>query len=99
MNFITSKLIDNIYVLVVMSQNKYNHHHFFYFNEPIIEDDMVIDRINRWNPYVKEKMLPYAYYSLKGSTLIEIYEKIKNEQFYYWENKNNNYKKVILNEV
>jgi len=99
MNFITSKLIDNIYVLVVKSQNKYNHHHFFYFNEPIIEDDMVIDRINRWNPYVKEKMLPYTYYSLKGSTLIEIYEKIKNEQFYYWENKNNNYKKVILNEV
>jgi hypothetical protein len=84
MNFISKHLIEKIYEEIKRKQAVLKHEHFYYFDEPIIDSKRRIDRINRWNPYVKNEVLPISWYSLDGGSLMEAYMKLKNNDFYIY---------------
>lgn len=82
MNFITRHLIDKIGEQLRLKQATLKHEHFYYFDEPIKDGKRIIDRVNRSYPFVKEEILPITWYALDGSSLREIYMKLKYNQFY-----------------
>jgi len=57
---------------------------FFYFEEPIIDGDKHINRVSQFNPFEKEEILPIGWHVLEGSTLLEIYDKLKNNEFFFY---------------
>ena len=88
MNFITRHLIEKINEQIKQKQAILKHDHFYYFDEPIKNKKRVIDRVNRWNPYVKNEVLPSTWYSMEGTALHELYSKLKNNKFYIYKNLN-----------
>lgn len=86
MNFILKHLIEKIYEEIKKKQTILKHDHFYYFDEPIKDGKRQIDRVNRWNPYVKNEVLPTSWYSLKGGSLVDAYKKLKNNDFYIYKN-------------
>jgi len=58
MNFITRHLIERINEQIRQKQATLKHDHFYYFDEPIKDKKKVIDRVNRWNPFYKNEILP-----------------------------------------
>ncbi len=86
MNFIKTHLIAKIEEQVKHKQAVLKHNHFYYFDRPIIEDKKIIDRVNRFNPYRKDEILPSSYYSLKGGTLVDIFNQLKNNDFFIYKN-------------
>ena len=75
-----------------------NHDQFFWLDQPIDDGKRIINRVNM-NPYCKDEILPASWYMLKGKTLIEIYHKIKNNNFFiykYTEDGKSN--KIMINE-
>jgi len=86
MNFILKHLIEKIYEEIKKKQAILKHDHFYYFDEPIKDGKRQIDRVNRWNPYIKNEVLPTSWYSLKGGSLVDAYKKLKNNDFYIYKN-------------
>jgi hypothetical protein len=86
MNFITSHLIEKINEQIKQKQATLKHDHFYYFDEPIKDKKRVIDRVNRWNPFVKNEVLPSTWYDMDGTALHELYSKLKNNEFYIYKN-------------
>ena len=86
MNFITRHLIEKINEQIRQKQATLKHDHFYYFDEPIKDKKRVIDRVNRWNPFVKNEVLPSSWYSLEGGSLMDAYKKLKNNDFYIYKN-------------
>ena len=86
MNFITKHLIEKIYDQIKEKQSILKHEHFFYFDEPINTRKGKLDRVNRWNPYIKNQVLPHTFYALGGNELIEIFTKLKDNDFYIYKN-------------
>lgn len=84
MNFITRHLIEKIGEELKRKQATLKHDHFYYFDEPIKDKKKTIDRVNRWNPFVKDEILPTTWYALEGSSLRELYMKLKYNQFYIY---------------
>jgi len=84
MNFITKHLIGKINEQIKQKQATLKHDHFYYFDEPVKDRKRVIDRINRWNPYVKNEVLPSTWYAMDGTALHELYSKLKKNQFYIY---------------
>ena len=87
MNFITRHLIDKIEEELKKKQAVLKHDHFYYFDEPIKDGKKhirYIDRINRSYPFVKDEILPITWYALDGSSLRELYMKLKYNQFYIY---------------
>lgn len=106
-NFIDRHLIEKIYEQTVYKQNVLKHDHFFYFDEPIQISDKAknsfvknkkIDRINRWNPYLKEEIMPTSYYCLGGSALMQIYDRLKSNKFYIYKKYLNKSHKMRIKE-
>jgi hypothetical protein len=98
-NFLTEhtigRIIKEIIDLNIESQNK----NFLFFDEPIIEDDYVIDRVNTYSPYQFEEILPLSWYLLKGSTLVKIHQKLKERKVYVPKNINGTTYKVQIDEL
>ena len=84
MNFIKRHLIEKINEQIKQKQAILKHEHFYYFDEPIKDNKKIIDRINRWYPFVKNEVLPSTWYSMNGIALQELYFKIKNNDFYIY---------------
>lgn len=93
MNFITKHLIEKINEQIKQKQATLKHEHFYYFDEPIKDRKRFIDRIfdngsvwcgNRWNPYIKNEVLPSTWYAMNGTALHELYSKLKKNQFYIY---------------
>jgi len=84
MTFIERHLIQKINDQIKQKQSVLKHEHFYWFDEPIKHNKKVIDRINRWNPYYKDEILPSSWYSFSGSVLREIFFKLKNNDFYIY---------------
>lgn len=106
-NFIDKHLIEKIFEQTVYKQNALKHEHFFYFDEPIQLTDKVpnsfarnkkIDRINRWNPFLKDEVLPTSYYCLGGSVLLQILDRLKNNKFYIYKSYLNKSHKMRIKE-
>ena len=81
-NFITRHLISKIEDMIVRKQHSLKCDGFFYFDEVINDSRMKIDRINRWNVFQKEEILPVSWYMLDSKTLIKIFHMIKHNKFY-----------------
>jgi hypothetical protein len=84
MNFITRHLIEKINEQIKHKQAVLKHDHFYYFDEPIKDKKKIIDRVNRWNPFVKNEVLPSTWYAMDGTALHELYLKLKNNEFYIY---------------
>jgi hypothetical protein len=98
-NFLTEhtigKIIKSIIDLNIESENK----NFLFFDEPIIEDDYIINRVNTHSSYQSEEILPISWYSLKGTTLIKIYQKLKERKIYVTKNINGLTYKIKIDEL
>ena len=98
-NFLTEhtigRIIKEIIDLNIESKNK----NFLFFDEPIIEDDYVIDRVNTYSPYQFEEILPLSWYLLKGTTLVKIHQKLKERKVYVPKNINGTTYKIKIDEL
>lgn len=83
MNFITTQVITKIKDQIKEKQKILKHEGFFFFDKPI-QDKKLIDRVNIVSPYPKEEIIPLSWYSLKGTTLLEIYSQFKDNSFYIY---------------
>jgi hypothetical protein len=97
MNFIKKHLIDKIKKEVNRKQDSVNFNGFFYFDSPISynigKNPVLINRINRERFYQQEEILPLAW-NIKGGPLMEIFFKIKNDEFYFYKKVNDKEHKI-----
>ena len=85
MNFIKQHIITKIDSEIKKKQSILKHDGFYYFDHPIVDGfKKKINRFNRWNPYRKEDILPSTWYALEGKALMEILQRIKNNEFYIY---------------
>lgn len=84
MTFLEKHLIKQINEQLKYKESVLKHNHFYWFDEPVKSKKKVIDRVNRWNLYFKDEVLPGSWYSLDGSVLREIYFKLKFNDFYIY---------------
>lgn len=84
MNFIAIHLVSKIEKTLKQKEGVLKHDGFYYFNEPIKDGTRVVNRVNRWAPYIKEQVLPASWYSLKGSILVQIFKRMKDNEFYIY---------------
>lgn len=82
MNFITKHIIAKIEDLVIRKQRSLKCDGFFYFDDLVKDTRIVINRINRWNVFAKEEILPISWHMLDSRTLITIFHRLKNNQFF-----------------
>jgi len=85
-NFIRQHIIERVYEKIKEKQNVLKHNHFFYFDTPIKNGKGLLDRVNRWNSFMKDDILPLAFYVIDGAALIEILKKLKSNEFYIYKN-------------
>lgn len=98
-NFISLHLVKKIEKLISDKQLSLKHEGFYYFDQPISDGRRIINRVNKFAPYIKEEILPVSWYSLKGDTLMRIFFLIKNNQFYIYKKiKGKDYKVRLKNE-
>ena len=83
-NFITEHVVKLIEGEINGKKGITKETNFFYFNEPINDGDMIINRVSQFNPFQKEEVLPVGWYTLSGNTLIQIYDKLKNNEFFFY---------------
>lgn len=81
-DFISKHLISKIEQMVVDKQRSLKCDGFFYFDKEIKDSRILINRINRWNVFQKEEILPVSWYMLDAKTLVEIFHMIKHNKFY-----------------
>jgi hypothetical protein len=98
-NFLTEHTIGRIVKEIIDLNVESGNKNFLFFDEPIIEDDYIIDRINTHSPYQLEEILPLSWYSLKGTTLIKIHKKLKERKVYVPKNINGTTYKIKIDEL
>lgn len=98
-NFLTEHTISRIVKEIIDLNVESNNKNFLFFDEPIIEDDYIIDRVNTHSPYQLEEILPLSWYLLKGSTLVKIYQKLKERKVYVPKNINGTTYKIKIDEL
>ena len=98
-NFLTEHTINRIIKEVIDLNVEAKNKNFLFFDELIIEDDYVIDRVNTHSPYQLEEILPLSWYLLKGSTLVKIHRKLKERKVYVPKNINGTTYKIQIDEL
>jgi len=98
-NFLTEHIINRIIKEVIDLNVEAKNKNFLFFDELIIEDDYVIDRVNTHSPYQLEEILPLSWYLLKGSTLVKIHRKLKERKVYVPKNINGTTYKIQIDEL
>ena len=83
-NFITEHIIKLIQQEIEGKKRVTKQTSFFYFNEPIEDDDKLINRVSQFNPFEKEGILPIGWHGVSPNTLIEIYDRLKNNEFFFY---------------
>lgn len=89
MNFIKKHVIDKINSEINRKQDSINFNGFFYFDKPIKDTktskrEILINRVNRSSIYEKEEIVPLITNQLNGSILVEILNKIKTDDFFFY---------------
>lgn len=98
-NFLTEHIIGRIVKEIIDLNVESKNKNFLFFDEPIIDDNYIIDRINTYSPYQLEEILPLNWYSLKGTTLIKIHRKLKERKVYVPKNINGTTYKIKIDEL
>lgn len=96
MNFITRHIINKIVDTIKEKQKYLNHTGFIYLDKPSKNRTRYINRVNKFNYYYQDEILPQSFYFLEGNQLIEIFDSLrKNEFFIYKKIKDKDYKTRI----
>jgi hypothetical protein len=85
-DFITQHVIQQIERTIEEKRKVTKQTSFYYFNEPIKDGSRIINRVSRFNPFEKEEICSISWYALSGSTLVQIYDKLKNNDFFFYKN-------------
>jgi len=94
MNFIKKHLLEKIKENINRKQDSINFSGFFYFDNPVIDTKtntnrkIIINRVNKDSIYEKEEIIPLIKTQLNGSTLVNIFFKIKNDEFFFYKKVN-----------
>lgn len=83
-SFIERHLITSITEKVKEKQKILKFNGFLYFDESIPDGKKEINRVNEFNPYPKEEVLPLSWYFIRPLSLAKIYMKLKSNQFYIY---------------
>lgn len=81
-NFLTKHIINRIKKEVIDLNVESKNSSFLFFDENIVEDNYIINRVTTEYPYQLEEVLPISWYALKGTTLIKIHNKLKERKVY-----------------
>lgn len=79
-SFLTSHVITKIDSITREIYTSNNYKGFIWFDNPIIEDDIVLNRINLQSPFKFEEVMPVSWYVIKPKTIVEIYKRLKNNE-------------------
>lgn len=87
-NFIDVHLIKKIQNQITQIQKDHGtkYEGFYFFDDPIIDKGRVVNRCNRWSPYVEDQVIPSSWFTISGENLIKIYNQLKNYEFYIYKN-------------
>lgn len=89
-NFITAHLIKRISKISSEKRELLNTNGFIYFDDYIEEKvtnnyNKKIDRIDKLGlPYLINSTVPNPWYSLKSKTILETYDRLKNNNFFVY---------------
>lgn len=88
-DFIRTHLITKIKDQVKEKQNILKFDGFLFLDKDIPDGreklfTKKINRVNKWNVYPKEELLPISWYSIKGHALLEVYSQLKDNNFYIY---------------
>jgi hypothetical protein len=88
-SFITRHIIRKITEMAKEKNSTLKSNGFIYFDEPITEKctnkyNRIINRIDSFNPYLKDSNLSTSWYVLEDKTLLEAFDKIKNNKFFVY---------------
>lgn len=87
-NFISRHLIQKIEEEIEQKRKVTNtlspSTNFYYFNESIKDGRREINRVSRWNPFEKEEICGLSWYVLSGTALLKVYDKLKNNDFFFY---------------
>lgn len=86
-DFIRPLLIRKITELVKEKESILKNEGFLFLDKNVEDKKKIkktINRVNRNNIYPKEEVLPISWYSVSGSSLLEIYSQLKDNSFYIY---------------
>lgn len=92
-NFIKKHLVKRIELEIKNKSATLKADNFLYFDTPVnlksaykanYYVNKTINRVNRSNPYMTEEIAPASWYLLSGLTLLEIYDRLKNNDFFVY---------------
>lgn len=83
-NFLTRHLIKKITDMVKLTEKDYIQR-YIYLDRVIYDGNRVINRVNRYNPYEVESLLPTSWYMLSVQSLLSIYEQLSDNKIYTYD--------------
>lgn len=86
MSFIKIHIISKIFTMIKNRGETLKYDGFLYFNEPIKCGDKVFDRVGSSNPFAfeEDRIMPVSFYTMDGKTLVEVFKRLKSNDFYIW---------------
>ena len=84
MDFIKTHLITKIKGQVKEKQSILKFDGFLYLDKDINDGKKKLNRVNNYNVFPKEEVLPISWYQIKGLSLLEIYSQLKDNNFYIY---------------
>ena len=83
-DFIRTHLITKIKDQVKEKQKILKHDGFLFLDKPVDDGKKFINRVNNYVPYAKEEVVPLNWYTVKGTSMLEIYSQLKDNSFYIY---------------
>lgn len=86
-DFIRPLLITKIRELVKEKESILKNEGFLFLDKNIEDKkttSKIINRVNKDNIFLKESILPISWYSVNGSSLLDVYSQLKDNSFYIY---------------
>jgi hypothetical protein len=98
MSIIKNHLITKIRSEIQRKQDSVNFSGFFYFDNIVSDKKQKweINRVNRENVFLCEKVYPISLHMINGPTLVDIYDRLKQNDFYFYKKINGKDHKIRL---
>ena len=84
MDFIRTHLISKIKSSVNEKQKILKFDGFFFLDNPIEDGKKTINRLNQLSIYPKEELIHLNWYQLQGTSLLDIYSQLKENNVYIY---------------
>jgi hypothetical protein len=98
MSIIKNHLVTKIKSEIKRKQDSVNFSGFFYFDNLVSDkkQKLEINRVNRESGFAHEKTYHISLHSISGSALVDIYSKLKQNDFYFYKKINGKDHKIRL---